>query len=80
MFSCIHRQLIGHLDLFSDVFAADIILTEAEITAFLRRGWALAPANRADTFSIVVTRWVAERSVKLEALRADERRAGCTTV
>jgi hypothetical protein len=71
----IHGELVGNLDLLSHVFTADFVVAQAERSALLRRGRALAPAYGADSIGTVLARRIAKSTVKLKVGVADEGRA-----
>ena len=78
--SCVDDELEGDLYLVGNVLAADLVLTEAESSAFTSRGRALAPADWADSSGAVVAWWVAEGSALFLVLVADQRSASCAAV
>jgi hypothetical protein len=80
MLGSVHCELISDLDFLSNVFAANLILTEAERAARLCRCRAFTPADRADTHSAMLAWWVAQSTMLLKSWRARELSSSSTTV
>jgi hypothetical protein len=62
VFGGINNKLEGNFDLVSNVFAADLVLSQAERSALLGGGGALSPANGANTGGAVLAFRVAKSS------------------
>jgi len=62
--SGINNKLEGNLHFVSNVFAADLILAEAECAALLGASWASSPADGANTIGTVLARCVAESTTR----------------
>jgi len=80
VFGGIDNKLEGNFHLVSNVFAADLVLTQAECAALFGGGWALSPAYGANTVGAVLAGRVAKSSAHYLVLMALQRGARGTTV
>ena len=80
VFCSINDELVGDLDLFGDVLAANFVFTETQSAAFLRSSGALTPANGADTVSAVLASRVAQSAAELLVRAAGQLAAMLATV
>ena len=80
MLGGINNKLEGNFDFVSNVLAANLVLSETKGTALLGGGWALAPADWANTVGAVIAGRVAESSALNLILVADKRSAGSAAV
>ena len=80
MLCSINDKLESDFDFVGDVLAAVLVLAQAERTALLGALGARAPADRSDTVSFMLARFVAEGSALFLILVAGQRRASCAAV
>lgn len=69
--SSIFDELIGNLYFISNVLATNFVFAKTEGTAFSSACWAFAPANWANTFTLMITCWIAESATLNLVFMAD---------